>query len=309
MIFNTIFCVLLLKEKLYFIRLVALVVICLGSSLFLGLGENNGGTMTLEEILDLYARPISVVYIAIIVSLISCFFILNFKIQRRLEHFYSKCWTLQGRQSHINASAFSSGLRSAGTEMVPAFSKKTMVDLINVLDQKTIGSFGKEHLGLKQGTKTSLVALAMGAGMCGGLLASIIKGATLTLKTSGWWWSILFLALALAVATVQLKTLNVAMESFDQISIDPIYEISLMIFNMLGGAIVLDEQKMYSWARLAAMLGASMICMFGVVLMVRVPKSEVEGQKSDVVQLTDLLGEEELRGCIKGRSQCECLES
>ena len=180
-----------------------------------------------------------------------------------------------------------------------------MVDLINVLDQKTIGSFGREYLGLKQGTKTSLVALAMGAGMCGGLLASIVRGATLTLKTPGWWWSILFLTLAVAVAAVQLKTLNVAMESFDQISIDPIYEISLMIFNMLGGAIVLDEQRMYSWPRLTAMLGASVICMFGVVLMVRVPKSEVEVRKSEL----ERLGEEELRGCIKGQSQCECLES
>lgn len=80
MIFNTIFCVLLLKEKLYFIRLVALIVICLGASLFLGLGENSAREMTLEEILDLYARPISVVYIAIIVSLISCFFIINYRI-------------------------------------------------------------------------------------------------------------------------------------------------------------------------------------------------------------------------------------
>lgn len=149
-----------------------------------------------------------------------------------------------------------------------------MVDLVNVLDQKTIASFGEEYRGLKAGVKTSLVALAVGAGMCGGLLASIIKGATVALKTPGW-WSILFLTLAFVVATVQLKTLNVAMEAFDQISIDPIYEISLMVFNMLGGAIVLNEQRVYSWPRLAAMLGASVICMVGVVLMVRVPKGEV----------------------------------
>ena len=110
--------------------------------------------------------------------------------------------------------------------------------------------------------------------MCGGLLASIIKGATLTLRTSEWGWSIFFILIALSVASVQLKTLNIAMESFDQISIDPIYEISLMIFYMLGGSIVLDEQKMYSWGRLMAMFGAVVICMCGVVLMVRVPKNE-----------------------------------
>ena len=195
-------------------------------------------------------------------------------------------------------------MRSAHSELVPAFSKKTMVDLVNVLDQKTIGSFGAEYLGLKAGVRTSLVALAMGAGMCGGLLASIIKGATLTLKTPGWWWSILFLTLALVVATVQLKTLNVAMEAFDQISIDPIYEISLMIFNMLGGAIVLNEVRIYSWWRLAAMLGSSVICMLGVVLMVRVPKGEVVEQP-DLVQL----GREELRGCIKGQAECDCLQN
>ena len=43
-IFNTIFCVILLKEKLYLIRLVALVIIMVGTCLFLSLGKN------LEEI-------------------------------------------------------------------------------------------------------------------------------------------------------------------------------------------------------------------------------------------------------------------
>lgn len=103
-IFNTIFCVLLLKEKLYLIRLVALVVICVGASLFLGLGQDVGGEPTLDAILALYARPISVLYIAIIVTLISCFFITNFKIQRRLEQFYTKCWTLSAKSENINAS-------------------------------------------------------------------------------------------------------------------------------------------------------------------------------------------------------------
>ena len=47
-IFNTIFCVLLLKEKLYFIRLVAVIVICIGSSIFLSLGKNSEEDMTFD---------------------------------------------------------------------------------------------------------------------------------------------------------------------------------------------------------------------------------------------------------------------
>ena len=103
-IFNTIFCVLLLKEKLYLIRLVALVVICLGSSLFLGLGQNAESPTDLDGILALYRRPVSVVYIIVIVTLISCFFIMNFKIQRRLEQFYTKCWTLSAKSENTNSS-------------------------------------------------------------------------------------------------------------------------------------------------------------------------------------------------------------
>ena len=103
-IFNTIFCVLLLKEKLYLIRLVALVVICLGSSLFLGLGQNAESPTDLDGILALYRRPVSVVYIIVIVTLISCFFIMNFKIQRRLEQFYTNCWTLSAKSENTNSS-------------------------------------------------------------------------------------------------------------------------------------------------------------------------------------------------------------
>ena len=79
MIFNTIFCVLLLKEKLYYIRLVGIAVICLGSSLFLGLGKNNDEELKLDEILKLFTRLISVVYTAIIVGLIIYFININKK--------------------------------------------------------------------------------------------------------------------------------------------------------------------------------------------------------------------------------------
>jgi hypothetical protein len=50
---------------------------------------------------------------------------------------------------------------------------------------------------------------------------------------------------------------------------------------------------MYTWLELLAMFGASMVCMVGVLLMVRIPKSEVKTQ-----QYLIELGQEELRSCI-----------
>jgi hypothetical protein len=40
------------------------------------------------------------------------------------------------------------------------------------------------------------------------------------------------------------------MEVFDQIEIVPIYQTSLILLNILCGAIILDERDMYQWYEL-----------------------------------------------------------
>jgi len=69
---------------------------------------------------------------------------------------------------------------------------------------------------------------------------------TISISANGFLgWSLVYLGVALFFATFQLKSLNIAMENYDQIDIDPIYQASIILFNMLSGAIILNEKQMY----------------------------------------------------------------
>ena len=63
------------------------------------------------------------------------------------------------------------------------------------------------------------------------------------------------------------------------IIIDPIYKISTMVFNMLGGAIVLDEQDLYTWEEFMILMGCAAICMIGVFIMIKIPKQNADEGK------------------------------
>lgn len=63
------------------------------------------------------------------------------------------------------------------------------------------------------------------------------------------------------------------MEVYDQIDIIPIYQTALILFNMMGGAIILNEQAMYTVNELIVLILCSFICIAGVIIIVRKPKN------------------------------------
>lgn len=52
----------------------------------------------------------------------------------------------------------------------------------------------------------------------------------------------------------------------------PIYSACLSIFNLFCGAIIMDEIRYYKWDEFMSLVFSSLICIFGITLLVRKPK-------------------------------------
>lgn len=57
--------VMFLKETLYKTDILAILMICLGSLLFLRIAKNNGTEYTEKELIELYLSPLSIVFILV----------------------------------------------------------------------------------------------------------------------------------------------------------------------------------------------------------------------------------------------------
>jgi hypothetical protein len=128
-----------------------------------------------------------------------------------------------------------------------------------------------------------------------------MRGMTLSAKVDGFGSIIpyLYLIVAGSLAGLQLHSLNVAMENYDQIEIVPIYQTSLILLNIICGAIILDERDMYRWFELIFLVFCSTLCIAGVFIMVRKPK-----MGSGVGDEIDPLLTENL--CSKNQNNCPC---
>lgn len=87
-IFNTIMSVHFLKEPLTRKDVSAIVLICLGSVLFLLNSKSDDTTYTTKELLALYLRPISIAFLIGSTVFILCVFTTDIIIKRQLREFY-----------------------------------------------------------------------------------------------------------------------------------------------------------------------------------------------------------------------------
>jgi len=90
-------------------------------------------------------------------------------------------------------------------------------------------------------------------GPIGGLLASLqqsfMRGFTISLTNPDGLqnpFTYLYLTLGFTFAVFQLLTINRMMTIYPQLEIQPIYETSLILFNMLAGAVILGESDLYT---------------------------------------------------------------
>lgn len=61
------------------------------------------------------------------------------------------------------------------------------------------------------------------------------------------------------------------MRIYPQLEIQPIYETSLIVWNLICGALILNEKKMYTSAELIRLGIYCLICIFGVFSLIKKP--------------------------------------
>ena len=85
-----------------------------------------------------------------------------------------------------------------------------------MIDMNVISGIDKKAAQIKRSINHPLIMLTLTTGCLAGINASIIKGLTMSIATSGiWGWSLLFIIMALTVGFFQIKSVNMAMEAYD----------------------------------------------------------------------------------------------
>ena len=115
---------------------------------------------------------------------------------------------------------------------------------------------------MSQKLRTTIYILGPIAGLVGSLQQSFMKGFTLSLSNDepNSLPTYMYLTFAVSLATFQLFTINRMMTIYPQLEIQPIYETSLIVFNMLCGAIILNEKAMYTNMELFILFLYACVC-------------------------------------------------
>lgn len=94
-----------------------------------------------------------------------------------------------------------------------------------------------------------VILMGTSAGILGSLLSSFARGVTLALSTENTFEHLqtyVYFLLSVVIAASQILTINRMMRLYPQLEIQPIYLVSLILCNLLAGAIILDEASIYS---------------------------------------------------------------
>lgn len=83
-----------------------------------------------------------------------------------------------------------------------------------------------------------------------------------------------YVVIAISIGVLQLKTINKSMELYEQVDTIPIYQTSLILFNLAAGAIIMQEAKLYSFEEFMILIGCSLVSILGVQLIIKKPVSK-----------------------------------
>lgn len=254
-IFNTLFSVFLLKEPLRRWDLISIMLICVGSILFLLVAKNDEVNYSEKQLLDLYLRPISLLFITLSIAFIVAVY-WHFMIYKKQLLQLFKDSDKDGEEEPVS---------------------KNILDAVNALNESVFAKiYNGKYRWLKSQLKIPMTLMSIVAGLVGGLQSSFMRGMTISFQVQGFFdfATIGYLLLAGVIAVLQLVSLNKAMEMYEQIEVVPIYQSSLILLNILCGGIILNEEAMYQWYELLELIACSLICILGIVLIVKHPPTD-----------------------------------
>jgi drug/metabolite transporter (DMT)-like permease len=229
-IFNTVFSVTLLNEKLVKKDILAMLFICIGSILFLIIAKNDPEEYTPKSLLDLITRPISIAYMALqLIYIIGAYKVVQ-AINKRIFNFIT----------HISTDDEKEQVKESSKPSV-----KVMCTSLELVKRKIFNKISTNHnfQNLKRDIKTPMALMSIAAGVVAGLASALLKGMTISVSTTGFLSlsTICYLTIAIVLSLFQLHLINIPMKSYDQIEIIPIYQTFLILLNMASGAIILNE--------------------------------------------------------------------
>ena len=130
--------------------------------------------------------------------------------------------------------------------------------------------------GLKSKVGILLVLMSVLGALVGSIQTAFMRGFTISLGSSNLGLAAattyIYFAIAVTLAVLQLKCINQGIELHKQNQVIPIYETSLIMLNILCGAIILNERKYYENTELLRLVGSGVICILGVLLIAKKPK-------------------------------------
>lgn len=83
-----------------------------------------------------------------------------------------------------------------------------------------------------------------------------------------------YVVIAISIGVLQLKTINKSMELYEQVDTIPIYQTSLILFNLAAGAIIMQEARLYTFREFMILVGCSCVSILGVQLIIKKPVSK-----------------------------------
>jgi len=121
------------------------------------------------------------------------------------------------------------------------------------------------------------------------MAVTFLKGCTIALKDLGLLGGVslyVYAAIALMSACLELRFLSKAMELYEQIQYIPIYQSAVLFSNILSGAIIMNERRLYTFSEfLMVVLGGS-VALTGVWVIVKKPTHSADAAGADKTAAT-----------------------
>lgn len=129
----------------------------------------------------------------------------------------------------------------------------------------------RETLSLAKKVKVPLILLGTVTGLGGGLVMSFVRGLTISVENKDGFTNpqtYYFAFICNILGLLQVFTLNRLMWLYQQIQIQPIFETTLIVFNLTSGAILMREYELYTENELIQMMAYMGLCLLGVMALI-----------------------------------------
>ena len=256
-IFNTVLSSCYLKETLLRSDILAIFLICFGSTMFLVSAKNDETKYDAAQIKAKYTSSTSLVfYVVAGSSMIFCQFTSEV-LKKKIANFYFE----------------------KTSERTPL---KNIIQALQIYKSNS-GEFQY----YKSILKVPMILSAFTASLMGGIYNSFMRGYLIQIGLENGLVMIstyVYAFICVFGAFLKLYLINKAMTVYDQTEIGPTFSTFFIVFQIFAGAFILDEKSMYNWGEMLLLFLYSSICISGIYIIAKKPSIKFLGGNRPVFQ-------------------------